>query len=226
MRTVVLGCVLLAASIASATPTYVATVTGTSGGLPVSAEADFTFGTGTLMLTLQNLTVNPTGVAQNISDFSFTIAPATVGTLTSSSAATIAVADNGSFASAGTVNPVPWAFMFNSGVFTLDDLGAGGAGPADTIIGFPGGSTYSNANDSIAKTGGPHNPFIYQSATWNFSIPGVSPSTTPTSIIFSFGTTPGDDIIFTPEPGSWLLLGTGLAALFLVARRTARKRTA
>jgi hypothetical protein len=64
----------------------------------------------------------------------------------------------------------------------LDDLnGTGHAGPKHLIIGPPDGSnTYSAANDSIAKTGGPHNPFLNQTATFEVSGPGITAATTVT----------------------------------------------
>jgi hypothetical protein len=91
---------------------------------------------------------------------------------------------------------------------------------------------YSNAKGSIAGNG-PHNPFIYETATWVFNIAGVTDATTsPTNIIFSFGTQVSGVVFYScdasgfyaPEPGSWLLLGTGLAGLIFFARKAARKR--
>ena len=237
MRKVAIGCLLLAAAgIASATPTYEIIATGnTTTGDAVKAEADFTFSTNMLTLTLTNLLVNPSGVSQNITDFSFTVASATSGgTLVSASAPqSINVASDGSFTFAGPVNPVRWSFTPSAGgVFALEGLGVPGA-PANSIIGAPNSSNiYSNAGGSIAGNG-PHNPFIYESATWVFDITGVSSTTTPTNIIFSFGTQAGTDEFFcnsggcsAPEPGSWLLLGTGLAGLAFFTWKSSRKRTA
>jgi hypothetical protein len=240
MRKVAIGCLLLAAaSLASATPTYVATATGTASGsnLPIDAEADFTFSANHLTLTLINLLTNPTSVAQNITDFEFTIGTLT-GTLSTttlpSAGSTVIVNSDGSFAITNTpVNP-GWAFSSSGGVFSLNGL-AGTQNPAYSIIGAPGGATYSAADGSIANTGGPHNPFIYQSATWVFDISGVTATTKPTNIVFSFNTDVGDNFVCdasngfcatTPEPSAWLLLATGLAGLAFFAQRAARKKTA
>jgi hypothetical protein len=75
---------------------------------------------------------------------------------------------------------------------------------------------------------------IYQSATWVFTI--VNPSGLDlhvSNVVFTFGTAGTDTFSCSvpgnceaPEPGSWLLLGTGLTGLAFFAQRAARKRTA
>jgi hypothetical protein len=230
------GLLLAAATVASATTTYNVVASGSStAGNIIKAEADFTFATNLLTLTLTNLLVNPTSVGQNITDLQFKIASATGGGTISSAIAprTVSVAGNGTPTLGGPVNPVQWSFTPSAGgVFTLEGLGVPGA-PAYTIIGAPDASNmYSNANGSIAGNG-PPNPFIYETATWVFNIAGVTDATTsPTNIIFSFGTQGGalnyyscdSSGCYAPEPGSWLLLGTGLAGLIFFARKAARKR--
>ena len=242
MRKIALGCLLLAAaSVASATTTFIAQGTS-SGGNSVYAEADFTFSNNLLTLTLTNLLVNPANAAQNISDFEFTIASlsGTTATLTPYTGAStntkapqlVTITGPGyTVTSNGSAGYDPgWAFAYSSGNFALDALAGSVNGPAYTIVGPPGASGYTNANSSL--TNGAHNPMIYQSATWVFNVvnPGGSVLNI-TNVNFSFGTTAGNDYTCdashnfcaaVPEPGSWLLLGSGLAVLLFFAR----KRTA
>ena len=200
-----------------------------SGGNAVDAKAIVTTGAGTVTVQLFNLLVNPTTVAQNISDFDFALSGTTsLGSLASSSGQDITVASNGTFTLGSTV-ATGWAFTSpTAGSYLLNVLGA--AGPTHTILGAPGaGGTYSNANGSIAGNG-PHNPFLNQSATFTLNITGVTTDTTVSSAIFSFGTAAGDNVpggsgpnSTVPEPVSLSLVGSGLLALGLLRKRLPQK---
>jgi hypothetical protein len=210
--------------------TFITPSGSVAGGQPVDASATFTLGSGTLDLTLTNLEANPTSVVQNLSDFSFTLSNLTGGLLTgASSPALRTVAADGTFTdAAGPSTPaaVGWVFSSSGSNYTLEVLsGTGHAGPAHTLIGPPGGGgTYSNANGSIAGNG-PHNAFLDQSITFVFSIPGLSTSTEILNPTFSFGTTPGVDVVgeplaATPEPATILLVLGGMLAVVIMVFRT------
>lgn len=198
--------------------------TDTSGD-PVSAEATFTTGSGTVSITLSDLLVNPKDVGQLISDLFFTLSNGvvTTATLASSSGQQITVNSGGSF-TLGPTASTGWGLNTTSGL-QLDDLGF--AGPAMLIIGPPGTTGYSNANPSIAGNG-PHNPFENDSATFVVDVTGVTAGTNVTGASFSFGTTSGDNVvavplITTPEPTTITLLGITL--LFVAGLSRMRKRT-
>ena len=198
-----------------------------SGGNPVSASASVTTGAGTVTITLFNLLVNPTTVAQNISDLDFSLSGTTaLGSLGSSSGQEVTVAANGTFTTGSTV-ATGWALSSPStGSYLLNVLGTA-IGPGHTILGAPGaGGTYSNAGGSIAGND-PHNPFLNQSATFTLNITGVTANTTVSNVVFSFGTAAGDNVpgggSSVPEPVSLSLVGGGLLALGLLRKRLPRQ---
>jgi hypothetical protein len=197
--------------------------------VPSTAQAVIDITGTTLKITLTDLVVNPTSVIQNISGFtlSFNQNESASTTLSSSSSILRTVASNGSYTDGGSAVSPAWAIQLLSAAISLDDLGAGGAGPAHTIIGAPGaGNTYSAANGSIAGNG-PHDPFIDQTATWTFSVPNLA-SLTVTGASFQFGTTDQQNIVTgvkvaTPEPASLALFAAGALLLGLGRKRFARK---
>ncbi len=222
LRSLLAVCAIVAASTvaAQASTSYTYQVAG-------QASATITLDTNRITITLTDLYVNPTSVAQNLSAFWFTtsVDPSSVS-ISSSSAAAITVASNGSVTSAGTIAP-GWALTEVSAVTRLDDLAAGASGPSDTIIGAPGpGGVYSNGNGSITGNG-PHNPFLSQSASWTLSEIGVNAATTISNVYFMFGTAEnagvaGSRVSATPEPSTFTMV-FGALAIFLGARRAKRQ---
>jgi hypothetical protein len=195
-----------------------------------TATADFTFGADSLSVVLTDTTVNPGDVGFNLSALTFSFAGGTGGTLASASSPDLrAVNSGGTFSdSAGptTMGGVGWVFSTASNTYKVDVLSGGGAGPAHTILGSPGaGGIYSAANASIAGNG-PHNPFLENSATFDFTFAsGVSAATALSEVSFQFGTTDGTFVAgvpAVPEPQVYALMLAGLAAIGFLARRRRR----
>ena len=193
------------------------------------AIAVVTTGSNSISITLTDLYVDPLDVAQDLSAFYFTtsVIPSTES-ISTSSATAINIATGGAYTGAGTVAP-GWALTLFSAVTELDDLGAGGAGPAHTIVGAPDGSNmYSNANSSIAHTGDPHDPFPQEIATWTLTENSITSATTISNVFFQFGTTDGTNdvpgtLFAIPEPataGMFLVAGVSLILLCRSRRRS------
>ena len=235
LATVVLA--LFWVSVASANSYTFATASGAteSGGNAVDASATFTTSANTVTISVDNLIVNQTTVAQNISDLFFTLggtgSSANSGTIGSSGGNLVNIDGSGTPTSGGVASSTGWVFSFSAGTgFHLNGLGAANT-PAYTILGAPNGSgIYSAANGSIAGNG-PHNPFLDQIATFTLSIAGLTADTTITSATLSFGTTSGDNVTTTtttnktsvPDNGVTLvMLGAALVGLGLF-RRTVLK---
>ncbi len=238
-RTLSLGLpILVFAMTASAGNVTTVTPGGSSTSGPVAASATFITGMNFVNVTLTDLEVNPSNVAQLLSGLSFTLSNgATSGTLFQSMGTPVTVNSGGTYW-VGSAGAAGWGLNNNvSGGLQLNALGF--VGPAGLIIGAPGaGGTYSNANSSIA--GNPsHNPFVLQSVTFSIVISGVTSATTVTSSSFFFGTTPGQFQVKgcvstdpacgfgqagapfsqVPEPVSLVLTGSGLIGLFFLRRR-------
>jgi hypothetical protein len=183
-----------------------------SKGDPVNASANFAVTDGQIVITLTNLLVNQKDVGQNITDLFFSTVNGTLPSAASamtSSANLINVDGSGNPTSAGT-DTTGWAYTTSS---PTDGLLNGLAGaqfvPARTILGAPNGSgVYSNANGSIAGNSA-HNPFVNQVATYTITGSGITTGTSIANVIFSFGTTAGDNIPAIPEPSTMAIAGLG-----------------
>ena len=189
-----------------AAPASAVTFTGTdAAGDPVSASANFIFGTDTVTVELTNTLTNIKNAGQVLSDLFFTVSTGqTVGSMTSSSGALRIINAGNTFTNDGS-GSTGWTFAFSNGTFHLDGLDGAQFVPSHTII--PDQTSYA-ANASIAGNG-PHNPFLYGPVDFVLSMPGVTAQSTATNVAFSFGTEPST----VPIPPSALLLGSGLLGL-------------
>jgi hypothetical protein len=195
------------------------------------AKALVTTNNGFITIQLTDLVINPNSVIENVSAFIFTLGSTpTSDSISSSSAISRSVSSNGvgGYTDNGSVAP-GWAFSSIGATISLDDLAAGGAGPAHTLIGSPDSSNaYSAAKGSIDGNG-PHNPFLAGTATWTITAAGVTSTTAINSATFQFGTT--DTTVnqvgstgvpvATPEPASISMFIGGCGLLALVRRRRA-----
>lgn len=182
-----------------------------------NAKADFVTGANTLSITLNNLTVDPTGVIQNISGLGFTLSSGqTSASLVSSWGKERTVNSDGTYADGATV-AAGWVL---SGLFLDDLLGAGHAGPAHTLIGAPNAGTgeYDAANNSITGNG-PHNPFLVGPVTFNLWISGLTADDIVTGANFQWGTTPGGGTSVPDNGATFALLGMGLVGISFLSRR-------
>jgi hypothetical protein len=192
-------------------------------------KADIDITGNTLTLTLTDLAIDPNSVIENISGFKILFNSSISGTtFVSDNSVLREVLQDGTFtdSAAGSL-PHHWATTYTSNALTLDDLG-NGPGPAYTILGAPGaGGSYQSKQGAGSISGNnPHNPFLDQTATWIFTVPGLS-SISITSVTFQFGTTDGqnqqtNNLTSTPEPAS-LLLGAGALLLAIGRKRLAPK---
>ncbi len=211
---IALGCALAAQA-----NTYTFQVTGADAIITVSPDK--------IVVTLNDLYVNPTNVGQDLSGFSFTTSGTVTGTpgISSSAANAIDISGTGTYTSGGIGIAPGWGFSEASAVTTLQDLGF--AGPAHTIVGAPNGSNVYAAGNGSIDGNGPHSDFLQESATWTLAETGITSATTISSVTFQFGTSDSDTVttdqgtqVVTPEPASAGLFILGGVSLLLMARKT------
>ena len=197
-----------------------------TAGNPVNASATVTTASGGLVtVTLNNLQASIFEAGQTLSDFFFTLSltPSAINTSVVPTGSLIDIAPGGAVTTDnGSIDG--WVLTSSGATLHLDSLAV--SGPSQTIIG-PG--PFTTANPSI--TGSSHNPFLNQTASFSFTVAGVTSGTTVSNGIFSFGTQAGDDVTgcapgvaachssTVPEPITSGLVGTGLISLFFLRRR-------
>jgi hypothetical protein len=185
-----------------------------------------------ITLVLDNLIVNPTSAAQDISALLFTVSTGeTSGSIDpGSSGLSRTVAGNGTYTDNGSIDPGHWPLQTSGSQLDLNDLTGGH--PIQTILGAPAQSNvYSNANGSIAGNG-PHNGLLFGSVTFALDVAGVTSASTITSATFSFNTEAGDNIVgavaTAREPASTSIIAISLASLAgmrVIRRHTTRSPT-
>jgi hypothetical protein len=151
--------------------------------------------------------------------------------LTNIAGTQVIVAADGTTTAGSAVPLANWDLEFGTGAFPtefhLNDLGGGQ--PKLAIIGPPTAGVYSSANGSIAGNSA-HNPFFEQTATFTITNAAITTNTSISGVVFSFGTTAGDNYGGTcapgacgsptiPEPITSGLVGSGLIGLFFLRRR-------
>jgi hypothetical protein len=206
---------------------FVYTVNGSGSDGPLSASADFTFGAGTLTVTLTN-TLAPSVIrsaGQALSGIRFTLSdqPGILG-LTSASG------QLGDVSSAGGVRftsgfPTRWlgagrqgSFSTSGDTITLETIGGGK--PTEMIApGIANGGGYTDVNNGFKN----FDPYVIGPATFTLNLSGVTANTTVTSAAFSFGTGPdtllpgsvSPSVVAIPEPSLPVLTLSGLGSLCL-----------
>ena len=209
-----------------------------SNAYGVSSLASFTATGNTLYVTLTNLTPDPKDIADVLTRIQFTLSNGltfTPGdTINSVEGVERTIASNNTFTdspSSGTKtisNKANWALQQDGTAFRLTRVGSGVGQVDHGIIGPPIGTKYT-ANGSIAGNN-PHNPFLYDTATFALNIQGLdNPAVNYaiTGVTFLYGSGPENPVAghitstAIPEPSSVLMGGMALAALagFSRARR-------
>ena len=210
---------------------YMTPAGATDSNGPVDATGSIIVGNGTVSVQLSDLLENPTSSGQTLSGIEFTISGATgTASLASSSGNTSTINNDGTYTPGAYTSPLGhWGA--NDGV-NLSTINIVGHMPYDLIIGpdsaggFNNAGTYSSANNGLNN----FNPYVLGSGMFTVNVPGVTSSSTISSVVFEFGTNPDfvDGILVTavPEPVNYGVSACALALLPLGAgllRRIARQ---
>jgi hypothetical protein len=211
-------CALAAQPVAAATIGFTASGTGSDGAL--AASATVTTSAGHVDVVLSNdLAANIIRSAgQAVSDFAFTLsnAPGTLGSVTASGQlANISVTGGVTFVSGSPtrwLNNNPGGFNISGNTVTLEAIG-GGQPDQLLLPSNTNGGSFPNANGG-SLGGGQFDPFIIGPVTFGLNLAGVTPDTTITSALFSFGTGPDTFLPGTRAvPGP--IAGAGLPGLIM-----------
>jgi PEP-CTERM motif len=232
IKTLFLAVVAISGITALPLPGQAATITFSAvNGL---GTAEFTTGSGTLNVLLTDTAVDPVSVGSNLAGVLFQITDGSSSlTLSSglispiSGTSQVDVASNGTktvstitsgdakwgYGASGITNALAWNNNATYGI-------SGTSGPQYSILGKPNASDiYGSANGSIAGNG-PHNPFFYQSAEFDFvRLEGITANTIISNVVFFFNTNWERVPSTVPEASAMLLLGTGLVGLVVWRRK-------
>jgi hypothetical protein len=223
----------VAASLASATTTFLTPAGSAVADGPVAAEAIFDVQNGFVTVTIRDELAGARSAGQLISGLEFFLDGTPGGSiLSSSSADTILVRGNGSVVDLGT-EPAGWVLGPIGGELILCVVCPSGvygsAAPSHEIIG-PG--PYNTSNSSIAGNG-QHNPLLNQVALFTISNPSIRANTAIDDVMFSFGTNFGggsttvraiDPPDPVPEPETFVLMGAGISGFVVWSRRCSASR--
>jgi hypothetical protein len=222
---------------ASATAARAGVFTASSGGLSATANITSVYNVGpntsTVTIVLTNNTTPDGGAADLLTGLIFPNSGTFTNAMITSQVGKLYNIDGSGHATAAGTNP-DWSFETRDGANELDwkpSPDTGIIGPiADT---FDGSGNPTHLSGSLSGIGGngPHNPIVYNTATYTLTVPGnYTLGSTPT-VTFSFGTGSGSGTTIdsgcgvdcgtgsTPEPASLGILGLGAAALLLRRRR-------
>jgi hypothetical protein len=208
---------------------FIFTASGSSQNGALAAEADFIIGTDTITVVLKNLQTEIGSAGQAISGLSFTASnPPTGGAslaLQSYSGDVVNVNGDGSVTDFGTttysgstLSDGHWGISSSNGMTALT-----GGQPDHMILGPP---NYATTGNVIGN--GQFNPWFANSATFVLSAQGVTPNSTISNVVFSFGTSSseshlnGSPTAVTPAPSAVILLASGaicIAGFTVLSRR-------
>lgn len=194
-------------------------------GRPVSAEATLTTTTDLVTVTVRNLQTSIKDIEQTISGISFALDNLKTGTTVVSSAGLErTVHSNKSFTDGASV-PTGWIVLLDGQSMQLmlpDPV------TDHTIIGPASGSSYSNANSTIAGNAD-NNPFLYGPVTFSIKVPGITSSTHVDWATFHFGVCAQYIplcVTNVPEPGTITTFALGAFGLIATVATKRRKRAA